>query len=158
MFYSCQATNLAGTGQQATPVTVRHTGTKTFFGGKTIFLLNLLIWTRTDMLSHVKTQCENTKCMRKKSYLSSWDVTIKQENMTTHWWAHHVLSFQLQHRDLTLMWDCFSDAISRGCSLSNRQLLSQRGLLRLLQVHRGAGLQVCTLDSQNSPDDTAADS
>ena len=40
---------------------------------------------------------------------------------------------------------CFSDAISRGCSVSNWQLLPQRGFLRLLQVHRGAGLQVCTL-------------
>ena len=28
MIYSCQATNLDGTGQQATPVTVRHTGRK----------------------------------------------------------------------------------------------------------------------------------
>ena len=37
---------------------------------------------------------------------------------------------------------CFSDALPRGSSLSDRQLLPQRRLVCLLQVHRGARLQV----------------
>ena len=43
-FFSCQATNLAGTGQQATPVTVRHTG------GKKNWLQARTSWTHSSTL------------------------------------------------------------------------------------------------------------
>ena len=60
MFYSCQATNLAGSGQQATPVTVRHTGRKDFFENFLIYI---------DLLSHLKTQCENKKTISSKKLI-----------------------------------------------------------------------------------------
>ena len=45
----------------------------------------------------------------------------------------------------------YSDSVPRGRPLSNRQLLSERRQLRLLQVHRRAGLQVMRSDLIQSP-------
>ena len=95
MFPSCQATNLAGTGQQATPVAVRHTGRQFAFMLQNILLNAVMAWN-----SFICSAVIDSNCV------------------------------------------CFSDALPRGSSLSDRQLLPQRRLLCLLQVYRGARLQV----------------
>ena len=133
--HRCQATNLAGSSEQTTPVTVRHAGESNVQWPKCD--VNLKVQCSIAVLCVLMVHCFTT-LIRPASVFQNIFFAQKLEGL--------VLCLNPYDCFETIAlpsWFLFySNSVPRGRPLSNRQLLSERGQLRLLQVHRRVGLQV----------------
>ena len=130
--HRCQATNLAGSSEQTTPVTVRHAGESNVQCPKCDFNFNF------NFKKNPKCNIHSPKVWGTGPFFRYSTTLIKPydclETITVPSWFLF-----------------YSDSVPRRRPLSHRQLLSERGQLRLLQVHRRAGLQVIRRDLIQSP-------
>ena len=173
--HRCQATNLVGSSEQTTPVTVRHAG------GSNVQ------WPMSKVRCQFQCQSKKSQFQNVKESISKISIPRSsngQLQCRACWWFivlqlwsdlpgffktifcakvwgtgpffRYIITLieaiWLPWNDAVPSWFLFySDSVPRGCPLSNRQLLSERRQLRLLQVHRRVGLQVMRSDLIQSP-------